>query len=273
MSEDYNTNEDILDSLEQEEEMPFTDKLTGIFTAPGKTMEQVAKHQPKGSNWLIPIIIFIIISGLAAFLYNSNPVLKSEMEAKGMEALEKSYKDKVVKGEITQQQADEQKEKIMSQMQTGGSITIISQIVGIAIFTFITFFLVNLIFFALIKFVLKGDGNLSSALSAYGLSYYILILQTIITIILSLAFNKFYVGLSLGNFFNADWMTFSGFLLRKVDPFLIWFYIVLGISYAKMFKSENTKKYIILSLSVWILGNLLLYYLSTLSTYFSGFAM
>jgi len=272
MSEE-NFKDGSFEESEAEEELSFTDKVTGIITSPVKTMESVSKFTPKASDWLLPIMIFIIISGLAIYLYQSNPALKAEMDRKSMEAIDKSFSDKIEKGDLTQQEADKQKEKITEQMEKAGSSTVFLQIFGIIIFVFITFFIINAIFFLLIKFVLKGEGNYSSALSAYGLTYYILILQTIITMILSLAFNKFIVGLSLMNLINADMMSFSGFLLRKADPFLIWFYAVLGIAYAKMFHSVDIKKYIILTFAVWILGNLLLYYLSTLSSFFSGFAM
>lgn len=258
---------------EEQEELTFSDKLIGIITSPAHTMEQVAKTPPKVSNWLTPMIIFIVISGIATYLYGTNSALKAEMEEKSMQAIEKSFQDRVDKGEITQEQADEQKEKIMSQMEIGAGSKLVFQFIGITIYTFIAFFFINLIYFSFIKFIMKGEGTYSHTLSAYGLSYYILIIQTLITIILSLAFNKFYIGLSLVNFVDAEMLSFSGFLLRKADPLLIWFYAVLGISYAKMFKSDNVKKYIILSFTVWIIGNLLLYYLSTVSQIFSGFAM
>ncbi|ROL60970.1 hypothetical protein D9V86_08185 [Bacteroidetes/Chlorobi group bacterium ChocPot_Mid] len=258
---------------EEQEELSFSDKLIGIITSPSRTMGQVAKATPNISNWLTPLIIFIVISGIATYLYGTNSALKAEMEEKSMQAIEKSFQDRIDKGEITQEQADEQKEKIMEQMNIGTGSKLVFQFIGISIYTFIAFFFINLIYFSFIKFLIKGEGTYSHVLNAYGLSYYILILQTIITIILSLAFNKFYMGLSLVNFFDVEMLSFSGFLLRKADPLLIWFYAVLGISYAKMFKSDDVKKYIILSFAVWILGNLLLYYLSTVSQVFSGFAM
>ncbi|MFH1050272.1 MAG: Yip1 family protein [bacterium] len=273
MPDEINFNNDTGSIDNSPEELSFSDKIIGVITSPVITMESVSKHPPKAANWLIPIIIFIIISGLASFLYYSNPALKAEMENKSMEAIEKSYQEQVDKGKLTQQEADEQKEKIMSQMQMGGSFQLIFQVIGVAIYTFLAFFLVNGLFFLFIKYLMKGDGGFNGTLTAYGLSYYILILQTIVTIILSLAFDKFYIGFSLANFFDVEWMTFPGFLLRKADPFLIWFYAVLGISYAKMFNSDNIRKYLILTYSVWILGNLILYYLSTVSQIFSGFAM
>ncbi len=273
MSDELNINENNLTENETVEELTYSEKIIGVISSPSETLEAIAKNTPKTSDWLIPIIIFIVISGLASFLYYQNPALKAEMENKSIEAIEKSYQEQVDKGKITQQEAEKQKELIMSKMQDGGSSTLIFQLIGIAIYTFIAFFVINLIFFLIIKYLLIGEGSFGSAMSAYGLSYYILILQTIITIILSLALDKFYIGLSLANFIDAEWLSFTGFLLRKADPFMIWFYAVLGISYAKMFHSENTKNFVILTFSVWILGNLLLYYLSTVSQIFSGFAM
>jgi len=273
MPVEYENTEENNSRDENPEELPLSEKIVGVITSPVATFEAMSNQKLKASDWLIPIIVFIILSGLASYLYYNNPVLKAEMEEKSIEAIEKSYQEKIDKGEMTQQEADSQKELILSRMRNTDSSNLIFQFIGIAVFSFIVLFFVNGIFFLFIKFGMKGDGNYNTALTAYGLTYYIVILQTIITIILSLAFDKFVAGFSLANFIETEWLSFTGFLLRKADPFLIWFYVVLGIGYAKLFKSENIAKYIFLTLSVWILGSLFLYYLSTVSTIFSGLAM
>jgi hypothetical protein len=260
-------------SEQPEEQLSFADKVTGIFVSPGKTLASVSKFLPKSSDWLIPLIIMIIVAMGSTLLYQSNESMKAQMLTKQSEAFQKNLQEEVDKGKITSEEADTKLRSMAENMQKYGSLQLVFSIIGIIIGTFIFFLLASLVFFLISKFALKGEGNFNSALSAYGFAYYIVIIQSLLGIIISMATNKLFFGLSLANFVTSDIVGFKHFLLSKLDPFTIWFYIVLGISYAKMFKSENSTKYIISFLLVWVVISLFFYYLSTLSPLLQGFAM
>ena len=59
-------------------------------------------------------------------------------------------------------------------------------------------------------------------------------------------------GLNPASLIGMDVKTLTGFLLSRLDVFSIWFYVVVGIAFAKMFKSNDTKKYVITSLVIWL---------------------
>ena len=106
-----------------------------------------------------------------------------------------------------------------------------------------------------------------------GSVYYVLILQAIFALLLTLLMDKFVTGLNYFSFTEVEMMSLEGFIYRKIDLFLIWFYALLGMSYAKFFRATDIKRYIILVFAVWIITNVLFYYLSTVSIYFQGLAM
>jgi ABC-type transport system involved in cytochrome c biogenesis permease subunit len=104
----------------------------------------------------------------------------------------------------------------------------------------------------LAKFVLKGDGSYGHAMTAMGLPLYILVLQSIVMVIATLLMGKMITGLNPASLIGMDIKTIPGFLLSRLDVFSIWFYVVVGIAFAKMFRSDNVKKYIVTSIAAWL---------------------
>jgi len=238
---------------EQEEfEMSHTDKLVGVFSEPGTTFSKISKFPPKTSDWIIPVIVMIVVTILAQIVFMSNPAIKVALQEKQMAAIEKRMNEAVASGQMTQAQADEQTDRIREGMGQMGTIQLIGTIVGIPVVTFIFFFVTAGVFFLIVKFGLKGEGTYKDAMVAYGLPFYISVIQWIVIVIISVATSKAMASLSVAEFTGTEKSTIAGFILGKLDIFSIWFYAVLGIGLAKMFKSANTVKYIVAVFCVWI---------------------
>jgi hypothetical protein len=255
MEEMQNQEAPKMSSVEEEHEefeMSHTDKLVGVFSEPGKTFEKISKFPLKTSDWIIPVLVMIVVVILSQIVFMSNPTLKAAMQEKQMAAVEKRMDDMVKNGQITQAQADEQLEKMQEGMGQMGAIQLVSVVVGTPVVMFIVFFVVSGFFFLIAKFVLKGDGVYKGAMVAYGLPFYITVIQSIIMVIVSIAMGKLMTGLNVAEFMGMEKTNVAGFFLSKLDVFSIWYYIVLGIGLAKMFKSLNTMKYIITVICVWI---------------------
>mgnify|MGYP006385015717 FL=1 len=134
----------------------------------------------------------------------------------------------------------------------------------------IWFFVFTTIAFLIAKFVLKGDGSYSQAMTAMGLPLYISVLQSILLIIVGMLLGKMLTGLNPASLTGMDLKTLPGFLLSRLDVFSIWFYIVLGIAFAKMFKSDNVKKYVFASIGVWLVFMFIIFGLSKVSPMFGN---
>ncbi len=256
-------NEEELMEDEEEYELSHSDKMVGLFSEPASTFQKIAQAPTKVIDWLIPLLIFIVVLSLSTVIMQSNPQIKYQMVEKQTEAMEKTFDEYVNSGAMTQEQADAQIETMRDRMNGSGMAFLIPQIVGIVIFVFIVFFVVSGFYYGTTRLVLKGDGTFSNAMVAYGLPFYIATVQVILQVIVAMLMNKIIADLSLTTFLDLDKTEFIGFLLSKVDIISIWFYVVVGIGFAKMFKSENTTKYIGMVVGLWLGFSLLFFYLST----------
>lgn len=251
-----------LEKLGSEQELSHTDKMVGIITAPIETFEKIAKFPPKTIDWLLPVFILCLVIALTQILVMSNPEISIQAKQKQMEAIQKNFDEMVAKKQMTQQQADEQLEKIEERMSSMGAITYVFQTIGIFFTVFIFFFVICGIYFLISKFILKGEGTYASALVADGLVSYIVMIQIIIAAILAFAFGRLMRDASLASLMDIDKSTITGWLLAKIDPLSIWIYSVLSIGLAKMFKSDSMIKYFAMVFSLWIIGGLLLWFVA-----------
>jgi len=258
---DDNLKEDEL--LEEEFELNHSDKMVGLFSEPANTFEKIALMPVKVFDWIMPLLIFMVILSLSTVIMQTNPQIKYSMMEKQMQSIQTNFNEAVNSGRMTQEQADTQLEAIRERMDEGGMAMLIPQIIGIIIFTFIVFFVISGFYFLIAKFVLKGDGSYGSAMVAYGLPFYIASIQVILQVIVAMLMGKMITDLSLTTFLDLDKKEFLGFLFSKLDVFSIWFYVIVGIAFAKMFKSNNTKKYVFTILGIWIGFSLIFYFLST----------
>jgi hypothetical protein len=256
---------------EQEEfEMSHTDKLVGVFSEPSNTFEKISKFPLKTADWIIPVLVTIVVVILSQIVFMSNPTLKAELQQKQIAAMEKRMNEMVASGQMTQTQANEQMDRMNENIGQMGTIQIVSTVVGIPIVTFIVFFVVSGFFFLLAKFVLKGDGVYKGAMIAYGLPFYILVIQSIVVVIVSIAMGKVLTGINVAELLGMEKSTIGGFFLGKLDIFSIWYYVILGIGLAKIFKSVAVKKYIITVVCSWI-GFSFLFWLVGKAVPFLGF--
>lgn len=242
LNDDNLKEDELLD--EEEFELNHSDKMVGVFSEPTTTFEKIAQMPAKTIDWIVPLLVFIVVLSLSTFIMQSNPEIKFSMMEKQLESIEKNFSEAVNSGRMTQEQADAQIETIRERMEEGGMAMLIPQIVGIVIFTFIVFFVISGFYFAVVKFGIKGEGPYSNAMVAYGLPFYIASVQVILQVIVAMLMGKMVTDLSITTFAGLDKTEILGFLLSKLDVFSIWFYVVVGIAFAKMFKSENTKKYV-----------------------------
>ncbi len=241
------------------EELSHSDKMIGVFTEPGKTFDVVAMIPPKVMDWLLPVISFLVIAIISNFILFQNPEIKlqfDEMLDKKVAEVEAQFDEKVQKGEMT----ESEKEAALEQTRGGMKLftgPVMRSVIAV-VYTFIGLFFMALVYFLLSKFALKGEGTYGGTLVARGLPVYILVVQVIVVAILSMVMNNLLLDTSAASFLGAEKGTITSFLLGRIDPFAIWFYTVVGIALAKMFKSDATVKYIAMVFAFWIIGDLIL---------------
>jgi hypothetical protein len=240
-----------------EEELTHTDKMVGVFAEPKTMYQKTALFPPKTVDWLIPLIVLIIFSIISSYIILSNPEIAYNIKHEQLAKIEKSFKEMVDKGQITQEQADQQMSSLEERMSEGTNMvqTVIFTIVKVFLF----FFIVTGIYFIAAKFIFKGEGTYASAMVANGLTAYIDIIQVILATILTIATGRLFQDTSLAAIMHIEKSTFGGFLLGKLDIIAIWSLAVISIGLAKMFKSEKMGKYFVFVFGLWIIWGLIIF--------------
>lgn len=249
-------------------ELSHSDKMIGVFTEPAKMFYHTSRFKPKHKDWVIPVLIFFIVAALIRIIAMTNEEVKFEAKKQQIEAIDKM----VESGTLTREQGDEAINGIEKQMEfMSGPVGWVISIVSTLIFGFIVIVIITGIYYLFIKFLLKGDGNFTSALIANGLTMYISILQIIIGGILTMLIGRMIMDTSFASILGSDKTTLTGWVLARIDPISIWAYIVLAIGFAKMFKSESTGKYYGVVFGVWLVGMFILFRLSQAIPFLQNF--
>jgi hypothetical protein len=251
------------------EELSHTDKIVGVISEPTNLFSKLAFLNTKVTDWLLPLLVMIIVAIVSTFILMSNPEIKLEMQQQQEKAMREQFQKMVESGQMTQQQVDEQLDKTAEMMNNPMFIYLIPSI-SIFVIMLLWFFIFTTIAFLIAKFVFKGDGSYSQAMTAMGLPMYISVLQSIILIIVGLLMGKMLTGLNPTSLTGMDIKSLPGFLLSRLDIFSIWFYIVVGIAFAKMFKSDDVKKYIFTSIGFWLVFMFIIFGLSKVSPMFGN---
>jgi len=240
---------------EEDLEQNHTDKLVGIFTEPGDTFKTISKHAPRTVDWLVPLLIFSIVSVIAFGIQMSNSQVEYEFIEKQMPRAEESLQDAIDSGAITEEQADTQRGFIRKSI-------VISTYVVKFLMPWIMTLISALVYLLLAKFVIGGQGTYKASLVALGLPSYILMLGAIATAILTLATGSFYQSVNLSELMSMDLDSTTGKLLMLVDVFFIWYFAIVSIAYTKIFGGKGLGSYIVMVFSFWIIfsvGMLLLF--------------
>jgi hypothetical protein len=251
------------------EELSHTDKIVGVISEPSTLFSKLAFAKVKVIDWLLPILALMIIAIATTFIYMSNPEIKLEMQQQQKKAMQEQFDKMVESGQMTREQADEQLDRT-GEMMSNPMFIYVFPTIGAVVMTLLWFFVITTLAFLIAKFALGGNGTYSQAMSSMGLPLYINVIGGIVLIILALLMGKMVTGLNPASLTGMDVKTFPGFLLSRLDVFSIWYYVVVGIAFAKMFKSDNVKKYIFTSVSVWLVFMFIIFGLSQVSPFFGN---
>lgn len=251
------------------EELSHTDKIVGVLSEPSSLFSKLSSVNVKVTDWLLPLLALMVVAIITTVVYMSNPEIKLEMQQQQKKAMQEQFDKMVESGQMTREQADEQLDRT-SEMMNNPMFTYLFPAIGIVVMTLLWFFVITTLAFLIAKFALKGNGSYSQAMSSMGLPLYISVVGGIVIIILALIMGKMVTGVNPAALTGMDVKTFPGFLLSRLDVFSIWYYVVVGIAFAKMFKSDNVKKYVITALAVWLIFMFIIFGLSTVSPFFGG---
>jgi hypothetical protein len=194
------------------------------------------------------------------------------MVGKQMTEIEKQFDQMVKEGKMTEEVKNQQLDAIQERMDQGAGMQAVFTVIGIFIISFVSFFIISGVFFLIIKFLLGGDGNYKNALSAYGLPYYIIVVQIVAMVILALVTDRYFMSTSVASIMGLEVNSITNWLLSRLDVFSIWFYAVISIGLAKMFKAKNVVPYFATVFGLWLGFSLVMYFLAQSFPFLKAFA-
>lgn len=231
---------------EQVKPMPFFEKLSNIFAAPGELFENVRLTGPTSSNWVIPVIIMIVVALVMSQLVVGNSSLRDQMGA----LIKKSMEESVQSGRMTQEQADQAFEQFGSPTSTISMITrIVATVAGIPIVLFI----VALAYWLLGKWGMKATAPYMKVVEVIGLTFFIGALESIVTTIMMFLMDSLYASpsLALAVLQDFDIKNKLHMALAKVNVFTLWSLVVTSIGLSKLFQRDFAKV-TVLVFALWI---------------------
>jgi hypothetical protein len=224
--------------------MSFGEKVVNIFTAPAELFENVRLTPRTTSNWLIPMLVFIVIAVLLNQLILTNPSLVNQMTT----LMRKGIDEAVTKGSMTAQQA-EQAEQFM---RADSIIFRVQSIVGIVLVSPIALFLLALVYWLLGKWGMNASAPYMKVVEVVGLTFFISILETIVTTGLQYGLDSLFAGPNLAVFVsNFDLQNKLHMALAKINVFTIWDLTVVSIGLSKLFQ-RHLPKVLVLVFALWI---------------------
>ncbi|HUI64653.1 MAG TPA: YIP1 family protein [Bacteroidota bacterium] len=241
--------------------MSLTDKIVGVLASPGELFDNVRLTPKTTSNWLVPTLILVLVGVLMSTLVLTNASLYDQYKHMADQQVEKSLQKQIAEGKITQQQADQAHE----QMAAYGSIGIYIQRYGGAILgPFIALFLVSLLYWLLGKGVMKATAPYMKVAEVVGLTFFIGVIESIVTTMLSIGLNNAFASPSLA-------LTISDFsidnkmhlLAASMNVFTFWSLAVISIGLSRLFQ-KDFPKVAVLVFALWLLWTLFAVFVLTM---------
>lgn len=234
--------------------MTFTEKVTNIFASPAELFDNVRDTVSTPSNWVIPVVLLIIVAfGLSQVIMH-NPVLNEQLKVQIRESGEKRLQEQVQQGKITAEQAEQTREQMEAYTDPGKPFFVIMQAVSMIVLMPLVLFAISALYWLLGKSIIKATSPYMKVVEVIGLTFYIGVLETIMTTIIQVAFENLHatpgLGLAVMNGFSAENKLHVA--LSKVNIFTIWSLIVTSIGLARLFR-KDIPKVMVLVFALWIL--------------------
>ncbi|MGA9118517.1 MAG: YIP1 family protein [Bacteroidota bacterium] len=234
--------------------MSFTEKLTNVFASPGELFDNVRDTASTPSNWVIPLIIFIVVSFGMSQMMLRNPSLADQLRTQIRESTEQRFQESIQSGKMTPEQADQAREQMEKFTDPASPWMMITTGGALLIVTPIALFLVCLVYWLLGRTVMKVSAPYMKVVEIVGLTFFIGSLESIVTTIMAIAFDHLHAGPNLALFVLNGFSVQNKLdvALSKVNFFTIWDLVVVSIGLSRLFR-KDLNKILVLVFALWIL--------------------
>lgn len=184
--------------MEESSEIPSVGSLPGmslgvrlmnIYAAPSDVFDDIKRRPVAASNWVVPLVLVILVSIVAAFIVASQPAIQEAV----LETQEKMIQKQVASGRITQKQADSEVALIQKYLKVGLEATgVFGSIIGGAMDLFVG----ALVVWILARTAFRSDVLYQRMVELIGLSLMVSALGVVVGMLLTVIFGNSGAGAS-----------------------------------------------------------------------------
>ena len=217
-------------------EMSVVGRILRVFYAPSETFEAVAE-QRSAADWLVPTVVVAVVA-IAAALF----VLPIATEA-GQEAMQQQMKD---------MSAEER--EMMEKFQDKGAQ--VATLIATPIVMFVMLFITAALCLVAGRLI-GGLLSYGQALAIMAYAGLVTLPQQVVGALLVSATKKPEIQMGLGLFLSEEALqSFGGRFLAGIDPFLVWWTVIIGLGLSIVGQVDRSRAYIgAIAISlVWTIG-------------------
>jgi hypothetical protein len=170
--------------------MSLMGRLFNVFATPGDVFQEVKAAPESSANWLVPALILIAVSWVAAALIFSQPAIKQQLS----DLTELAIQRQIDSAHLSEQQADQA--RAMGEKWAGISSQIGAALVPV-LAGFVMPFLWGLVVWVLGAKLFKGHFPYMKAVEIVGLSNMIGVLEVVVKTLLIVGLGNLYASPSL----------------------------------------------------------------------------
>lgn len=197
-------------------------RLMNVFAVPGEVFEEVRASAHSVGNWLVPALVGSVVGVLSIIIVFSQPAIQQQFREQQEQALEKRLNKMVQAGQITRQQAEQQKE--MAGRFMGPMMIKISGSVAAGFWSFARVFLWALVLWLLGLWVLRVRFGYLKAAEIAGLAGMIGVLGTLVKLLLQV------------NLSNPASSPSLALAVKTFDPQNPWHLVLAGLNVFDMWE-------------------------------------
>ncbi len=238
------------------------DKFIGILAHPGELFALISKYKPRATDWMLPLLIYVICASVCEVLMLGNPDVVQKKIEKSLKITEQQVEESISDGKISREEGQDIIDRTYERVEYfSKGPTLFTTLVTKFLLSYLGFFLTAILFFFFMNFLFGEIYTLNKSLVILGLPFYIFTFSVLVQTIIVFTTGNYINGLSLGEFFEFK-QNYAGFIVARIDMFVLWFGIVIVHGYRIIFKVKWRKWKIPLFLFIaWFSFNSFLYYL------------
>lgn len=222
--------------------------MVNVFASPGEVFAEVKAGPPCAANWLAPVLLFIVVGWLGAWLVLSQESIKHQLSDIQDRALQKQ----VESGRMTKDQVEQAREAAekfgMIQKVIGGAV-------GPVFGGFATLFWWAFLVWLVGAVILKRSFTFMQATEMVGLASMIGVLGAVVKTLLIVIMGSMFAGVNLAMLLKEfDALNTWHGVLAMVDLFALWSLALRAVGLARLSGISLGRAGVVL-FALWLAGN------------------